>query len=267
MGERTARVARGVAKISAAIERGVSGEILASLVKSTFLDKEDAKLAFRQLGPILTEALQEQPKKTAEYEGAKFTASAPQETRKDSRSALAALRWIRRAMSEGFAGKDLDDLIGQRFLRATLEEIEEPLKKIRLAHEGGAGFLYVDASAYATPDGVRGCEEGALKHRANTIPSVTQMKKCSSCSMARVREDGTRKCAVYNKALLENTRGPEMDGARRENIRLANMGDAEQTAALFDPAEFNLKNANLENLNLDAPEHEILNISFGGWDL
>ena len=192
-----------------------------------------------------------------------------------SRGVRGALRWIRRSMAEGFAGKDLDDLIQHRFTASLREEMAEPLQEVRAAHEGGSGFLYVDAEAYASPKGVKGCEEGALRHRANQIPAVTKMDRCGSCSLVRVVQAGgfeTTKCGVYNKGLLADSSGPELERLKRANIKVANMGDAEQTASMFvptfDPAEYSLHNANLDDVNLiEAAEHAPLDISFGGWNL
>jgi len=189
-----------------------------------------------------------------------------------SRSVRGALQWIRRSMAEGFAGKDLDSLIQHRFTASLRGEMAAPLQEIRSAHEGGSGFLYVDAEAYASPKGVKGCEEGALRHRANQIPAVTKMDRCGSCSLARVLEDGTSKCGVYNKGLLDDSSGPELERLKRANIKVANMDDSEQTASMFapafDPSEYSLHNANLDDVDLiTAAEHAPLDISFGGWNL
>lgn len=278
------RVAKGVRKIMGAISKGAYGDQLKTLIRKTFRD-EDHRLAAKALTPILTKtgALEQKPVERASYQGPEFTAHSmsrlaslgDENANVMSRTARGAMRWIRRAMSEGFAGKELTTLINKRFANEVLTEIEEPLKVARKAHEGGAGFLYVDAEAYASPRGVKGCEEGALKHRANQIPAVAQMDRCASCSLARDLEDGTRKCAVYNKALLDDTTGPDIERVKKANIRVANMNDAEQTAAFFstpenafDPSEYGLRNANLEDVSPDLPEHEkVAEITFGGWDL
>jgi hypothetical protein len=278
------RVANGVRKIMGAISKGAYGDQLKALIRKTFRD-EDHRLAAKALTPILTKtgALEQKPVERASYQGPEFTAHSmtrlaslgDENANVMSRTARGAMRWIRRAMSEGFAGKELTTLIDKRFANEVLAEIEEPLKVARKAHEGGAGFLYVDAEAYASPRGVKGCEEGALKHRANQIPAVAQMGRCASCAMVRDLQDGTRKCAVYNKALLDDTTGPDIERVKKANIRVANMNDAEQTAAFFsapenafDPSEYGLRNANLEDVSPDLPENEkVAEITFGGWDL
>jgi hypothetical protein len=271
------RVAAGVRKVVAAIEKGAYGTQLRGLIQKTFRD-EDQRLAAKALTPILvkTGALDRKPVERA-YQGTEFQvhAGSGRTASASPKAVTSALTWIRRSMSEGFAGRDLDNLIKHRFASALLSEMAQPLKKLRKAHEGGAGFVYVDAEAYASPKGVKGCESGALKHRANQIPAVASMSLCASCTLERTLEDGTRKGDVYNKALLEDTKGPEIERIKKANIRVANMDDAEQTAALFmtpenayDPSEYGLRNANLEDVSPDLPEHEkMAQITFGGWDL
>ena len=277
--QQSRRVMAGVAKIRKAMGKGASGDYLKSLIHKSFRE-EDLKLAAKALTPLLmkTGALDERSEETT-YEGTVFethsmTRAASLETA-NAGEAKTALAWVRRSMSEGFAGKDLSDLIKNRFTRSLLASMAEPLKALRKAHEGGSGFLYVDAEAYASPAGVRGCESGSLKHRANQIPVVASMARCASCTLARTREDGTRKCSVYNKALLDDTSGPEIERAKTANIKVANMNDAEQTAAFFmapenayDGTEYGLKNANLDEVEIEFPENEkIAEITFGGWDL
>ena len=201
-------------------------------------------------------------------------------TSKKSRSVLAgqikqATSWVRKTMTEGFAGKDLDSLIHNRFAGALLEAAKSEIEQVRVAHEGLSGFLYVDSEVYASEAGVKGCESGAMKHRANQIPNVRAMNRCATCTLVRVREDGTRKCGVYNKTLVaaEDVEGSELDSIRQANINAKNMTDAESTASLFastyDPSEYNLVNASLEGFGFDPmPENEkVADIVFGGWDI
>ena len=80
------------------------------------------------------------------------------------------------------------------------------------------------------------------------------------------------KCGVYNKALLDDTTGSDIDRIKAANIKGANMDDAEVTASYFaptyDPSEFSLHNANLEGFDANLPETEKMSeIFFGGWDL
>lgn len=183
----------------------------------------------------------------------------------------AAVRWLRKTMSEGWAGKDLDDLISRRFARDLMADAGEALHEARQAHEGASGFLYVDSEAYASQAGVRGCEEGALKHRANTIPTVASMDRCSSCAHARTLKDGNQKCAVYNKLLLSELSSPDLDRVKKANIKKANMNDSELTSSYFiaeHDDSFNLGNSNLDDV-APYPEGEegLQDILFGGWDI
>lgn len=183
------------------------------------------------------------------------------------------IRTVRQAMSEGMAGKDLTGFIKHRFATSVVKATKALVKEARTKHEGGAGFLYVDAGAYATPEGVQGCEKAASKHRANQIPAVAAMDRCAGCSLVRELEDGTRKCGVYNKALLEDTSGDDIAAIRAANIKQADMTDAEATAsyfaAQFDPTEFGLHNANLEDISPDplADVETLSDIMFGGWEI
>ncbi len=88
-------------------------------------------------------------------------------------------------------------------------------------------------------------------------------------------EDGTRKCAAYNKGLVspETIAEPEIQRIREANIRATEMTDAEATASIFtdstmyDPGEYNLRNAEITNLTLDsfADTETIGQVSFGGF--
>jgi hypothetical protein len=282
--KQASRIEEGVRKVTAAIERGTYGDILRTLIKRTFR-AEDMNAAVKRLTPLLvkTGALDRKAAEETPYSGYEFQAHALNKAaslgdpnaRVLSKVASGALRWIRQSMAEGFAGRDLTNLIRNRFADSLLSEIEEPLRELRAAHEGGSGFLYVDAVAYASAAGVKGCETGALKHRANQIPAVASMDRCANCTLVRKLSDGTRKCAVYNKALLDDTTGPDIERVKKANIRVANMSDAEQTAAIFmtpqnayDPTEYTLRNANLEEIEVEYPEDEkMADITFGGWDL
>jgi len=181
------------------------------------------------------------------------------------------IRWIRQAMSEGFAGRDLDALVERRFTASSLDQAKELIGQTRQAHEGASGFIYVDAGAYASERGVAGCEEGAMKHRANAIRTLLAMERCASCAHARVLEDGTPKCGTYNKVLANPSDfGASLERVKKANIRTANASDAEVTASMFakefDPSEFSLHNAAMNGFDIaPLPEHEKMGeIALGG---
>lgn len=267
-----------VAKVEREVERGARGSYLRDFIAKT-IPNHHAKVAIQMLAPTLkgTGFLRDGPVETKEYDQPVFSRAA---STKKARSVLAgqikqATAWVRRSMTEGFAGKDLETLIQNRFASALLEAAGGEITGVRAAHEGLSGFLYVDAEVYASGTGTKGCDSGALKHRANQIPNVRAMSRCATCTHSRVREDGTRKCGTYNKTLVSkgSVSGPELDSIRQANIRAASMTDAEITASYFaptyDPGEFNLVNANLEGVTLDdLPETEKLSdILFGGWSI
>lgn len=181
------------------------------------------------------------------------------------------LRWVRQAMSEGFAGRDLTSLIESRFANDVLAEARPVIDQTRKAHEGASGFIYVDAAAYASDRGAKGCEEGAVKHRTNTIRTVLAMDRCSTCAHARSLEDGTVKCGIYAKVLASaEDFGTDLDRIKTANIKTVNSSDAEVTASLFakkfDQNEFSLHNATMTGFDLaPLPEHEKMGeIALGG---
>ena len=280
-----AKIEAKVAKIAEAVGKGLSGELLRRKIEASFMPNEQAE-AVRMLAPIIRDRLTDTPKeiKIARDSGERFVNVGP----KNEELAMAkkasagvekiarvrgAVGWVRRAMNEGFAGKNLDDAIRSRFTDALLKEANDNIAKIRAAHEGLAGFRYIDASVYASKDGgVKGCEDGGLKHRANQVKMVLGMDRCGSCAMANALPNGTKRCSVYNKMIVNASDfdANELRRAKAATIKQANSSDAETTASLFaprfDPNEFNLHNAALDNVRADdLPEQEKVNeIVMGG---
>ena len=166
------------------------------------------------------------------------------------------LRWTRQKMSEGVVGKDLNDLIRTKFATTILKAGKDLIKEAREEHEGLSGHLYVDAAAYATPNGIEGCEKGGLKHRANALKAVLAMPKCASCTS----KDASGFCMVYNKRLANKPPVADPKKYQRESIRLADANDSEITASLFDAGEYNLQNSDMDNVSLD---NEVSNESLG----
>jgi len=263
-----------IAKVVEAIDKGVRGEALRSLIARS-IPREERPYAVKKLAAVLqkTGAL------TAESEGPRtYDARAyrPVAQRVASispniREATAAVGWVRRAMNEGSAGKELDSLIQVRFSKAVLAAASEKLAALRDEHEGGAGFVYVDAGAYASKTGTKGCEEGGLKHRSNSLKFVLAMDRCKSCALRGAMADGTHQCQKYNKMVVTADDLPDnFGGIRHANIKSANMTDFEETASMFAPTfdadEFGLRSAELDSVDVaDVPESENLGeILFGG---
>jgi len=178
------------------------------------------------------------------------------------------LRWARRQMSEGFAGKDLTDLLKGKFSPRLLAATREQWSQVRKKHEGLSGRVYVDAAAYASSSGTKGCEEGALIHRANALPAVLSMPRCSSCVSRSMLEDGTIRCQKYNKALVDAPPVENPTVFQAEQIRLADASDAEITASIFSPSEFDLRNEMLEDFSIDEgpPLSKLSEYTFGGME-
>lgn len=263
-----------VAKIEKAIDKGVRGEALTRMIART-IPRKQARAAMRFLAPLLrkTGALEVSGEK-AEYEGVAYR---PVEQRVASVTPSqleerGVIKWVRKAMSEGAAGRDLDWMIENRFTQALISRTASAVEKLREAHEGGAGFIYVDAEAYASPEGTKGCDQGALKHRANQVKNVLAMDRCQGCAFKVARSDGSPKCQKYSKTLITEGDFPETMGQfRQANIREANMSDAEALGELFsrpgyDPGEFNLQASEMMNVEIE-PEYntdKISEILFGG---
>jgi hypothetical protein len=176
------------------------------------------------------------------------------------------MRYARQQMTEGFVAKDLNDLLKGRFSETLLKGANEQLVQIRKSHEGLSGHLYVDAEAYATPTGTKGCDKGALRHRASAVPTVLAMSRCGSC----VHKNADGYCSKYNKPLVDSAPVEDPIAYQKEQIRLATSSDAEVTASYFNPvSEFGLQNENLDDINVsDVPETDrIADFAFGGLEL
>jgi len=173
------------------------------------------------------------------------------------------LKWAKQQMNDGMAGEMLDGMLAGRFSKPLLAATEGLVKDIRDAHEGLAGFMYVDAEAYASPSGTTGCERGALKHRANSLKIVKAMDRCAGCVFANDNEV----CSQYNKRLMAFEKSEKMAARQKTNIRLANAGDSEKTAALFDADEYNLQGQMHVGLDPDISPEKLGNVLFGGMEL
>ena len=227
-----------------------------------------AKKAKEYDGPVLKAAMQ-QSREVREFDDFhKRVLSASKESGIAAKEILGMVKWARRQMSDGVAGVDLTQLVQARFTKPLLKAASEIITELRKEHEGLSGHLYVDAEAYVTPGGAAGCEEGALKHRANGIPLVMKMAQCGSCVF---NSCGT--CQKYNKPLTDTLPLEDRRAYQKEAIRQANSSDAEQTASLFAPTynagEFGLTADSLEKVSLDeTPEYEdIGDVLFGGIEL
>ncbi len=258
--------------VSAEINRGSRGSVLRNFIAKT-IRPEHHKIASKALTALVPVVLLENVgAETKHYAGTQFQQNVVSSAPKTAQAleARGAIRWVKKAMNEGYAGSDLDELISRRFAAATLKEASEELVQIREKHEGGAGFMYVEAAAYASPTGTTGCDSGALKHRANQLKMVLAMPRCTGCTQAQKLPDGSMKCGVYNKILLNasDLSSDEIQLNRQANIRSANASDSDVTASMFAPSwqnDFQLHNASLDDI-APLPENEKVSslITFGG---
>jgi hypothetical protein len=175
-------------------------------------------------------------------------------------------------MSEGFAGSELDDLIQLRITPKIASAASERIASERGRHEGLAGHVYVDAGAYVSSEGVSGCEEGGLKHRANGLKFVRAMDRCDSC----VFKNANGVCQKYNKTLLDEIPEDFAKVARAKHLASHRMSDQEHTAAMFTVGveaaqaadQFGLRNSALDDVETEALGHQSLDgIFFGGFEI
>jgi len=185
-------------------------------------------------------------------------------------SAESVEKWVRQKMAEGNMGKDLDVLLQTKFASEVLDHYGEKIGSLRKAHEGLSGQVYVDALAYDTPKGVTGCEQGALQHRANTIPAVLQMDKCATC----VYKNAEDVCQKYNKPIIASVELLGIDNPRKyqkEAIKLANSSDSEKTASLFtnnyDEDEFSLTTNDELEIDEEQTPQALADVLFGGFEV
>lgn len=272
---RLAAVQSKVDAIRLRVASGERGEILRRRIASTFAPGEQAEAA-RLLSGVLTQGVLRDSHvvREAKDTGDRLVPLNRTGSETGVRQKVAgAVGWVRKAMNEGFAGKNLDDAIRHRFTESLLKEARENITRVRAAHEGLAGFRYVDAAVYASKDGgAKGCETGGLKHRANQVKMVLAMDRCGSCALANALPDGTKRCSVYNKMLVQASEfdPAELRKAKAAAIKQANSHDAEHTASLFapkfNPDEFGLHNAALDEIRPDdLPEDDKVNdIVMGG---
>ena len=264
-----------VRMIQAQVNGGLKGRRLGILIRETFTQAE-AVAASGILGPFLkkTGALNPKASKVKKYADTTFTrhvATSPQidvpvtEIRK-------AARWVRQQMTEGFAGPELDQLIQLRLTAKVASAAGARIGAERKEHEGLAGHVYVDAGAYASAEGVTGCDQGSLKHRANGLKFVRAMDRCDGCVFKNA--DGV--CQKYNKTVLDEIPADFAEMARAKHMAAHHMSDQEQTAAMFAVGmeaataadQFGLHNGALDAVNTEAPAHEALDgIFFGGFEL
>lgn len=275
-GRRASVIAQKVAAIQREIERGVRGQVLASFIQGT-LARDEVAEASKVLNPILqrTGALKEERQVRA-YEAPQFKVA-----QSSAKTAFGPahgeverlMRWARQKMTEGAVGLELDQLLAGRFATSIRTAATNALKQLRATHEGLAGHVYVDAEAYATKTGMEGCQKGALTHRANGVPAVLAMPRCTGCLQRKAALDGTAMCSVYNKPLVASAAEVVDDPVKhqRDMIHLADAPDAEVTSSLFantyDASEFNLGgDSELDHVEMsDMPSTEkIGNVFFGG---
>jgi hypothetical protein len=217
------------------------------------------KLAQDYKGPVLRQAAQTRVATKQLSKQQKRLASAAKAAGVKVAEVQKLGNWLRRQMSEGMAGGDLTALMSVRFAAPLLEASAELVRTLRAEHEGLSGHLYVDAEAYASKTGTKGCEKAASTHRANQVPFVKAMSRCGGCAFANA--NGV--CGKYGKELMAELPSDAADFKHRM-VQAADAPDHEVTASLFNPGEFNLGSA-LSHIALDEePEMPDIGVVFFG---
>ncbi len=218
-------------------------------------------------GPIVTMAAAQRPKVEDHSPEQKRILAAAKKSGIKPREFKGLLKWARVQMTEGMAGEELNQMLRLRFSGPLLKAAKKMLKTLRSEHEGLSGFLYVDAAAYASKKGIKGCEKGALRHRANGLKAILAMDRCGAC----VLKNANGACTKYNKRLVEAVSVEDRDQVQRANIKRANASDAEVTASYFAPQytnDFGLEDPLAEIGLHEAASPELLGeVLFGGLEL
>lgn len=244
----------------------------------------------RQLAASLAEQKKEAvfvPQEIKEYEGTKYRSAAPttpiiemnpfqkrilkaaKESKISANEFHNLIRWVRLQLADGVLGDTLDSLLRVRWSQALLDAAQEILSELRKEHEGLSGVLYIDAQAYDQPVGIKGCEDGALKHRTNPIKYVLSIPKCNSCVHNKQVFSGDSVCSIYNKSLVSGFPEEELKAYQKKVIRLANAPDHEVTASYYDSAEYGLQSPLDEAFDLDSAttNEQLGEVLFGGIEL
>ena len=257
--------------IKAAVRGGAKGKKLAAIITKTM--SKDEAVAAAPMMPWLKGVLNPKAAKVKKYEDATFTrhvASSP-DIDVPEKEIRRTARWVRQRMSEGSAGEELDQLIQIRLSPRLSKAASQQIQAARQEHEGLSGHLYVDAAAYAK-SGTKGCDEGALKHRANGLKFVKAMHQCGTCVFRNA--DGA--CQKYAKTLIDEVPEESREAYRRQTLASHKMTDQEETAAMFAvgveaaqvATEFGLHNAALDDIDSETPSHETIDgIFFGGFEV
>lgn len=280
--EQFSNARRKLAKVTDMVVKGkAKGAPLRRWVDKLFT-AEERKMVRAALDPVLVNGgYYEDPNagQPREYQGGILREAAAQraQTVIPPQEIARTVRWARQQMSEGMAGDKLDQLINHRLEPRVKQASSERLFQIRRKHEGVSGHLYVDAGAYASQSGTKGCDEGALKHRSNGLKYVMAMDRCGGC----VFKNADGMCQKYNKKLVASAPVENVDEYQRQMIASHSMTDAEEAASMFadndvrqvlnpNPVdEFGLHNATLDDVETEdgANLGALDGIFFGGFEL
>jgi hypothetical protein len=209
-------------------------------------------------GPILEAAQAQRPEKKALGPQEKRIRAASKKSGIKVAEFRSLLKWARIQMSEGTAGDELDQLMKLRFSKPLIKAAKKILADVRETHEGLSGHVYVDAGAYLSSKGTKGCEKGARTHRSGGLKAVLAVSRCETCT----RKNADEICTLYNKPLVDEPPVADPDEYQVAAIKAANASDAEITAGMFannyDEGEYALTDP-LQDISLhEAAEPEEL---------
>jgi hypothetical protein len=265
-----------VGKIAQLVEKGATKAKLSKAIMANF-SREEVNQVRAHLEPILIKGGFYEKKTENRYQGPMLT-EAPTQKHEASVSSVElrkVSRWVRQQMSEGMAGQNLDQLIQIRLTPTIKQAAEKKISSLRSKHEGLSGHLYVDAGAYGTKSGTKGCDEGALRHRANQIKFVLAQKQCNGC----VFKNADSVCQKYNKLVVDKLPQENLEGYRQQVLASHVRNDQEMTADLFNlpsmkavtnpVSEFGLHNSSLDDIETEKSPvlGSIDGIFFGGFEV
>lgn len=249
-------------RVERGINRLVSGGALSSEDAKTILSSSltpRQKMEMANYRVAMPGEVEIKPQKVASYSGPVVKEHIPvRHSSSNPKEVQTLLKYASHVMNNGAAGKDLDNAITSKFSSHTIEKAGSQLVQIRRKHEGLAGHLYVDASVYASKDGLTGCEEGSRKHRASAVPSVLSMPRCASCV-----HNTSGSCQKYNKKLVDSPPISNPEEYQSEVIKMSSE-DTGEVFSMYDPSEFQLQNDNLNGFDVSAaPGKKDLDVTFG----
>ena len=211
---------------------------------------------------------------TRTFEGSIYEAApvrVASEINENPMNRTAMLAWVRRQMASGLMGSSLTQMIKSKWAKSSRIAAKDEIAELRKKHEGLSGVEYVDAGAYASKKGDKGCDDGALIHRGNMIKYLVPIEdgRCEDCIFAKESMSGKAYCTKYGKKMISSL--PNSKSLQARNIKESDAPDYENIAAMFNPKEYKLES--IVDSMVEIPEETstetLSNVLYGdgmSWD-